>query len=195
MGGGANGRSQFREGSVTPVATGSLAVTIGAQAATSDSTGQKATTQSELAGLVGARHPVMGVWANISTGHSVDGSHVIGTDDVQSAPLAPPFAAGTFNWPIPVAVSRHRESERKGLLYRDAQRSRECRRAYDNQQGGMFRLAQCGGSVMDEIASGPRPAGSTRVVHLTNSIQSMSTPTSPRRPTLRYAHRASMTGG
>jgi len=94
-------RCQFREGSATPVATGSLAVTIGAQAATSDSTGQKATTQSELASLVGARHPVMGTWVNISTGHSVDGSHVIGTDDVQSAPLAPPFAAGTFNWPIP----------------------------------------------------------------------------------------------
>jgi len=94
-------RCQFREGSATPVATGSLGVTIGAHAATSESTAQRATTQSELAALAGARHPVMGTWLNVSTGHSVNGSHVIGTDNVQSAPLAPPFAAGTFNWPIP----------------------------------------------------------------------------------------------
>jgi hypothetical protein len=54
-------RCQFREGSATPVATGSLAVTLGARRRRRIRR-TKADSKSELTALVGARHPVMGVW-------------------------------------------------------------------------------------------------------------------------------------
>jgi hypothetical protein len=94
-------RCQFREGSATPVATGSLAVTVAAVAPTSASGGQRAATRQELTSLAGARHPVMGTWLNISTGDILNGCHMLGTDDVTSGTVSPPFVAGTFNWPIP----------------------------------------------------------------------------------------------
>jgi hypothetical protein len=94
-------RCEFREGSATPRATGSMALTIATTAPTADAKGQKAAVTSELSSLKGARHPVMGSWISITTGHSVNGSRMNGHDNVNSASFNPPFAAGTFDWDIP----------------------------------------------------------------------------------------------
>ena len=94
-------RCEWREGSATPKATGSMELTIPATAPTSDSKGQKAGTKAELKSLKGARHPVMGDWNPVTRGHAVNGSRMDGHDNVNSVSLDPPFAAGTFDWDIP----------------------------------------------------------------------------------------------
>ena len=93
-------RCQWREGSAPIRATGSMNVTIARTAPTSESGGQRLATQQELANLAGARHPVMGTWLDLGRGNILTGSVIQGHDDVQSAPLNPPFAVGTFDWDI-----------------------------------------------------------------------------------------------
>jgi len=93
-------RCQWREGSAPIRATGSLNVTIARTAPSSESGGQGLATQQELANLAGARHPVMGTWLDLGRGNILTGSVMQGHDNVQSAPLNPPFAVGTFDWDI-----------------------------------------------------------------------------------------------
>jgi hypothetical protein len=93
-------RCDFREGSAPIRATGSLSVNIATSAPSSASSGQGQAVRQELTNLAGARHPVMGSWIPMGRGHSVDGSEMQGHDDITSATLNPPFAAGTFDWDI-----------------------------------------------------------------------------------------------
>lgn len=94
-------RCQFREGSSTPVGTGSLAITMGSSAL-HDANAQHDNVVQELGSLrSGIRHPVMGDWLNISTGHSVNGCKMVGHDTVRSLTLDPPYAVGSFHWDIP----------------------------------------------------------------------------------------------
>jgi hypothetical protein len=96
-------RCQFREGASTGVGTGSMAITVGQTAPTSQSTGQRQATQSELATLDSGnvRHPVRSTWAAIGPGHSTHGCKVVGVDTVEALERNPPYAVGTFIWDIP----------------------------------------------------------------------------------------------
>lgn len=94
-------RCEWREGSATPVATGSLAVNVAVAAATSAASAQHLAVQSEIGELKKARHPVMGTWHGIGRGNSVKGCQVNMHDDVNSIDVQPPFKPGSFEWPIP----------------------------------------------------------------------------------------------
>lgn len=93
-------RCQFREGTAPIKATGSLQVSIATSSSTSASTGQRTAVAQELGNLQGSRHPVMGTWMDISNGHSVNGSQMVGFDSIRSVTVNPPYAAGTFDWEI-----------------------------------------------------------------------------------------------